>query len=248
MASQSEVLVGAPLTVRNVDIAQEPLFAIDLPRGLYSLIHFQGTVSGRVSGTSHVNLNVLQITVPFHGELWSMYTFNGGRFDSFPPYRSAGEEVHTAGFTDIRSSGYHFYDLCPEMRRFHAGMIDRTGEYCHYDVWPFDQRQYYVSVHPAGLATFSRTRAQMHLLQVICMAKGITYCSPRYWLGIDNMMSLSDWGRWRSPSSLQWLIEHGFDNVPSSILEELQDLCREYEVEHNDQPVPRVQGRRNRWR
>ena len=32
----------------------------------------------------------------------------------------------------------------------------------HYDVWPFDQRQYYVSVHPAGLATFSRTRAQMH--------------------------------------------------------------------------------------
>ena len=147
MASQSEVLVGAPLTVRNVDIAQEPLFAIDLPRGLYSLIHFQGTVSGRVSGTSHVNLNVLQITVPFHGELWSMYTFNGGRFDSFPPYRSAGEEVHTAGFTDIRSSGYHFYDLCPEMRRFHAGMVDRTGEYCHYDVWPFDQRQYYVSVH-----------------------------------------------------------------------------------------------------
>ena len=72
--------------------------------------------------------NVLQITVPFHGELWSMYTFNGGRFDSFPPYRSAGEEVHTAGFTDIRSSGYHFYDLCPEMRRFHAGMVDRTGE------------------------------------------------------------------------------------------------------------------------
>ena len=116
MASQSEALVGAPLTVRNVDIVQEPLFAIDLPRGLYSLIHFQGTVSGRVSGTRRVNLNVLQITVPFHGELWSMYTFNGGRFDSFPPYRSAGEEVHTAGFTDIRSSGYHFYDLCPEMR------------------------------------------------------------------------------------------------------------------------------------
>ena len=248
MASRAEVLVGAPLSVRDVSIVQEPLWKIDLPRGLYSLIHFQGTVSGRVSGSAFVNLNVLQITIPFHGELWSLRTFNGGRFDSFPPYRPDGAEVHTAGFTDIRDSGYHFYDLCSEMRRFHAGMVDRTGEYCHFDVWPFDQRQFHVSVHPCAIATFSRTRAQMHLLQVICMGQGVTYCSPRYWLGSDNMMSLSDWGRWRSPSSLEWLILHGMDNVPASILAELQDLCREYEASQNDQPSSMMQGRRNRWR
>ena len=51
---------------------------------------------------------------------------HGGRFDLFPPYRSHGPEVHTAGFTDIRDSGYHFYDICSEMRRFHVGMVDRT--------------------------------------------------------------------------------------------------------------------------
>ena len=248
MASWDEVLTGAPLSVHDVSIVQEPLWAIDLPRGLYSLIRFQGTVCGRVSGTAFVNLNVLQITIPFHGELWSLRTFNGGRFDSFPPYRSDGAEVHTAGFTDIRDSGYHFYDICSEMRRFHVGMVDRTGEYCHFDVWPFDKRQFYVSVHPCAIATFSRTRAQMHLLQVICMAQGITSCSPRYWLGSDNMMSLSDWGRWRSPSSLEWLILHGMDNVPANIRAELQDLCSEYDASQNDQPSTVMQGRRNRWR
>ena len=215
MASQSQILVGFPLAVRDVTIIQEPLWDVNLPGGLYSLIHFQGTVSGRSSGSAFVNVNVLQITIPFHSELWSLYTFNGGRYDSFPSYRSAGDEVHTAGFTDIRSSGYYFYDLCPEMRRFHAGMVDRTGEYCHFDIWPFDQRRYYVSVHPCALATFSRTRAQMHLLQAVCLSTGVMYGSPRYWLGNDNMMSLSDWGRWRSPATLDWLITHGFDNVPS---------------------------------
>ena len=72
------VLVGSPLAVRDVSIVQEPLWEVDLPGGLYSLIRFQGTVSGRVSGSAFVNLNALQITIPFHNELWSLYTFNGG--------------------------------------------------------------------------------------------------------------------------------------------------------------------------
>ena len=62
------------------------------------------------------------------------------------------------------------------------------------------------------------------------------------------MMSLSDWGRWRSPSSLEWLNLHGMDNVPTNIRAELHDLCSEHDASQNDQPSTAMQGRRNRWR
>ena len=57
--------------------------------------------------------------------------------------------------------------------------------------------------------------------------------SPRYWFRYDphaddpydKGLILRDRGRWRSLETLEYLIDHGFDEVPDEIVHELKNLC-----------------------
>ena len=218
-------LRGTPLTARIDECRITPLEAPGAPK----LIFVRGALRGHEEGSVSFRLYLQQVTIEFHSEQWHIFTFTSSSSHKFGIDLDTTSFTYSNAFTDIHHLRGSTWAICSDMRRYYFSVLDQYGNFSH-NVFPFDPTRYSITVHPAAALVFAHTREHNLALQAICCHARLFDTSPRYWLGNDGNLVLEEWGRWRSYSTLEWLVTYGFRLVPQDILEELVRMCCEQNI------------------
>ena len=96
------------------------------------------------------------------------------------------------------------------MRNYKFYLRSLNGEWLA-RVQPFDPEFLCIKVHPNAVLLYMPFRSQPTLLQHLCVQ--LELLPP----------ALSETGRWRSRSTLEWLRKNGTDSIPEEIRGELME-------------------------
>ena len=195
----------------------------------------------------NVSVYVLHAVHTFHDETWDLFTFVGGAGDYYGDLStliSKSRSKAGGDFTVIHCNGNWEPQIDPSMLHFRLSLVNQHGTRLR-GARPFNQDDFYVRVHEQAALVFTAEKKQMFVLCAIIGGGSMKSGIPKYWRftdaittnhdAADQGIPLTEVGRWRSRSTLEYLKQEGLGTVPASILDEIAELVENLPGKRDDE-------------
>ena len=194
-----------------------------------------------------ISVYVLHAVHTFHDETWDLFTFVGGAGDYYGDLStliSKSRSKPGGDFTVIHCNGDWVPQIDPSMLHFRLGLVNQHGTRLR-GARPFNQDDYYVRVHEQAALVFTAEKKQMFVLCAIIGGGSMKSGIPKYWRftdavstnhdAADQGIPLTEGGRWRSRSTLEYLKQEGLGTVPANIRDEIAALVENLPSKREDE-------------